>query len=72
MANHRDANPVPLCERKYLTKKEAGNYTGIGLRRMTEIISAGEFQDYIVIGKQRKVMVDRVAFEEFLKNKKYI
>lgn len=72
MANHTGANPVPLYERKYLTKKEAANYTGIGLRRMIDILNSGEFEDYIVLGKQHKIMVDRVAFEEYLKNKKYI
>lgn len=72
MANHKNANPVPLYERKFLTRKEAANYTGIGLIKTTDIIKSGEFNDYIVVGKQHRIMVDRVAFENFLKEKKYV
>ena len=30
-------NPVPMNQRKYLSMKEAGQYTGIGLDRMKHV-----------------------------------
>lgn len=70
--NYKNSNPIPLGERKYLTKKETSHYTGIGIRKIIDIINSGEFEDVIYIGKQHRVMIDRVAFEEFLKSKKYL
>lgn len=66
------ANPVPFGERTFLTQKDLANHTGIGISCIRKIMSGGEFQDYVVVGKQHKIMVDRAAFEKFIKDKKYI
>lgn len=65
-------NPLPYAERKYLSMKEMGQYMGIGLNRMKQIKKDGEFTDYITVGKQGKVMIDRAAFEQWIKEKGYI
>ena len=65
-------NPVPMNQRKYLSMKEAGQYTGIGLDRMKQIKKDGEFTKYITVGKQNKVLIDRVAFEQWLEEKCHI
>ena len=65
-------NPVPMNQRKYLSMKEAGQYTGIGLDRMKQIKKDGEFTKYITVGKQNKVLIDRVAFEQWLEEKGHI
>lgn len=65
-------NSIPVEERTFLTIKEVCEYTGIALNLTRQIIKDGEFQDFITVGKQNKVMVDRVAFEQFVKSKKHI
>ncbi len=65
-------NSIPVEERTFLTIKEVCEYTGIALNLTRKIIKDGEFQDFITVGKQNKVMVDRVAFEQFVKSKKHI
>lgn len=65
-------NSIPAEERTFLTIKEVSQYTGIGLGVTRQIIKGGEFQDFFTVGKQNKIMVDRVAFEQFVKSKKHI
>ena len=65
-------NSVSTEERTFLTIKEICEHTGIALNLTRQIIKDGEFKDFITIGKQNKVMVDRVAFEQFVKSKKHI
>lgn len=63
---------LPLGERKYLSMKDTAGYMGLGFTKVKEIIRGGEFTEYITIGKSNKVMVDRVAFEQFVKDKGHI
>ena len=63
---------IPFGERKYLTINDTSAYMGLGVTKLKNIIKGGEFEDYITVGKQNKVMVDRIAFENFLKAKKHI
>lgn len=65
-------NPIPAGERTFLSMREVGRYTGISYDLVRKYVKDKEFEDYITVGKQNKVMVDRVAFENFIKSKKHI
>ena len=65
-------NSIPVQERTFLTQRELGRYTGISYDLVRKYVKDREFEDYITVGKQNKVMVDRVAFENFIKSKKHI
>ena len=65
-------NSIPVQERTFLTQRELSRYTGISYDLVRKYVKCGEFEDYITVGKQNKVMVDRIAFENFLKAKKHI
>lgn len=59
-------NSIPVQERTFLTMRELGRYTGISYDLVKKYVKGGEFEDYITVGKQNKVMVDRIAFEKSL------
>ena len=65
-------NPIPAGERTILTMREVGRYTGISYDLVRKYVKDREFEDYITVGRQHKVMVDRIAFENFIKSKKHI
>lgn len=65
-------NSIPVQERTFLTQRELSRYTGISYDLVRKYVKGGEFEAYITVGKQNKVMVDRIAFENFLKSKKHI
>lgn len=65
-------NSIPVQERTFLTQRELSRYTGISYDLVRKYVKDREFEDYITVGKQNKVMVDRIAFENFLKAKKHI
>ncbi len=73
MAKQRGwTNSIPAQERTFLTLRELGRYTGISYDLVKKCVKNREFEDYITVGKQNKVMVDRIAFENFIKAKKHI
>ena len=63
---------TPLNEKAFLTIKEAAKYTGIGYGLTKQLILGGEFKGIITVGKQNKVMVNRVAYEQFVQNKGHV
>ena len=54
---HSRVNPIPFRERVYTPKKEAARFCGIGLRKITQLISEGAL-DSVVIGKRRLIVVE--------------
>ena len=65
-------NPIPVEKRQYITVKELAAHTGIGVDCIKSIVKGGEFQDFIIVGKQNKVMIDHVAFGKYVKAKRHI
>lgn len=57
---------LPLKDRKYLSLKEMCQYTGLGVDKIRQIINDGVFTKFFTVGKQNKLMIDRVAFEEWI------
>ena len=51
---------------------DMGQYTGIVLTRIKKMKQDGEFDCYITVGKQNKVLIDRVAFEKLLEERGHI
>lgn len=63
---------TPLDQKAFLTLKEAAKHTGIGYDLTKQLVKGGEFKDYITVGKQNKLLVDRVAYVDFIKQKGYV
>ena len=63
---------TPLDQKAFLTLREAARHTGIGYDLTKQLIKGGEFKDIITVGKQNKVLIDRVAYVNFIKNKGHI
>lgn len=64
--------PIPATERTFITMKELAKCSGLSYDLVKKYVLDGEFEDYITVGKQNKVMVDRVVFEKHIKSKKHI
>ncbi len=52
--------------------KDMDQYMGISLNRIKQMRQDGKFICYITVGKQNKVLVDRVAFEKFIEERGHI
>lgn len=65
-------HPVAIEDRTFLTLRELSRHTGISYDLVNKYVKDGEFEDFITVGKQNKVMVDRTAFEKYIKSKKHI
>ena len=63
---------VPMNEKVFLSIKDMSEHMGLGTDLIRDIVSRDDFKDFILIGKQRKVMIDRVAFENYVKEKHWV
>lgn len=56
---------IPLSEKLQLTVREACAYCNVGEQRLRQMIKDGEFDKFIVVGKQKRYLLNRKALEEY-------
>ena len=57
-------NKVPICQKLYLTLREAAEYSNIGVNRLSDMVSNPKCDFALFVGKKK--LIKREKFEDFI------